>query len=462
MTKSAIDAIPVSPGFAIGRPIFYSSDIISLSKKASKPRILIAESLSPKEAELADLTRFQGLVLEKGGQASHTAIVARTCGIPAVVGVKTTDIDVTERSTIIVDGFSGRVISDPDKETLKKYKTMLLRYSYIQRQFLREKDELSVTLDGCRVEVGANASSLYDVEKAFSSGAEGIGVLRTELLFIGRNEPPTEEEQFQIYKAVAQRAKNASVIIRTLDIGGDKHPGYLEFAVENNPFLGLRGLRYYLSNPEIIETQVSAILRAAHTGNIKLMLPMVTKTEEINAFMAILRDVMSNLDRRGVRYNKNMHVGAMIEVPSAAEIVTELSCQMDFFSIGTNDLIQYLEAVDRTNERVVDLFDSYHPAVFRVISRVLDHAHHQNKWVGLCGEMAADPLAVSALVGLGIDELSMAPIYIPMIKYIIRNMRKAECVNCCQELLQAHDSNEVTHLLRMFGIRIFQFFYKDR
>lgn len=280
------------------------------------------------------------------------------------------------------------------------------------------------------------------------------------MFFTSRDTPPTEEEQFQIYKDVAEKSKGAPVTIRTLDVGGDKHPNYLDFPKEDNPFLGLRGLRYYARNPKIIETQLSAILRASSLENIRLLLPMVSRMEEVDAFMTTLRHTMSKLDRRGIKYDKNMQVGAMIEVPSAAEIVMELSHQIDFFSIGTNDLIQYLEAVDRTNEHVGESFDPYHPAVLRVISRVIDYAHDQKKQVGICGEMAADPLATPALVGLGIDELSMAPNYMPMIKFVIRQIKKDECKNFCNELLQARNSKEVTRLLCLFGVRIFQFLYE--
>lgn len=413
--------IPASIGFAVGKPIFHS-DIGSATERFDEPRIFFARSLSAGEAESVNLARFQSLILEKGGQASHATIITRTRGIPAVIGVKLTYKD--KKSTIIIDGCRGNVILEPDERTLTKYRILLPEYHDLQQQFFAEKDRPAITLDGHRVE------------------------------------PPTEGEQFQTYSAIAQIAKDAPVIIRILDIRGDKHPEYLKFPIESNPFLGRRGLRYSLSNPKIIKTQVSAILRAASRGNIKLMLPMVARIEEIDAFMEILRDVISDLEgKSGIEFNKDTQIGTMVEIPSAAEIVTKLGERVDFFSIGTNDLIQYLEAVDRTNELVADLFDPYHPAVFRLLSRIVNDAHDQGKWVGLCGEMAADYLAATALVGLGIDELSMAPGYIPMMKSTIRRMKKVVGTGCCEEILRARDSKEVTDLLRMNGPNVFESLY---
>ncbi len=453
-----LNGVPASIGVAIGHPIFYSGNAAP-ALKARGQLILVAESLTPKEAESADLGRFQGLVLERGGSASHAVIVARSYGIPIVIGVKAADMRVTEDSTVIVDGFGGKVIVNPDEEMLRKYGRMRRRYSYAQQRFLRESGEQAVTRDGRGVEVGANIGSLGELERGFSNGAEGV-LLRTELFFIGRDAPPSEEEQFQMYREVAEKAGGAPVLIRTLDVGGDKHPSYLDFPEEANPFLGLRGLRYYARNPKIIEVQLSAILRASGFGNIRLLLPMVTKTEEVDAFMSVLKRVMSKLSRRGIGYNRDVQVGALIEVPSAAEIVTEMSGQLDFFSIGTNDLIQYLEAVDRTDEHVAESFDTYHPAVWRIIARVIGQAHDRGKLVGVCGEMASDPLTTAALVGLGVDELSMAPSYIPMIKFVVRQIKRAECEGFCAELLGARNSEEVMRILRSSGIKVFQFLYE--
>ncbi|MDT4897434.1 MAG: phosphoenolpyruvate-protein phosphotransferase system enzyme [Acidobacteriota bacterium] len=441
----------ISTGIAIGSPVFWSQGSNPLALLSPKSSVLVGDYLSPSEVELLNLGRFSGLALEIGGVTSHTAIMARTFGIPAVFGVKNLLKKCQGSRLIVIDGTNGRVILEPNVAILEKVKRERRRYQSIQSKFRRTKDILAITADGHRVEVAANVGSVSDVKTAFTNGAEGVGVFRTELLYINSSNLPSEDEHYNTYERAVQIAKGKPVIIRTLDIGGDKYPKYLTFPVEGNPFLGLRGIRYCLKYPEVFKPQLSAALRVAAQGDVKLMLPMVSKVEEILAFNRLLNRIKSRLKARGEAHDANLSIGTMIEVPAAVEIIDELSDHLDFFSIGTNDLIQYIEAVDRLNDNVADSFDPYHPAIFRTINRIVKKAHARKKWVGICGEMAADPLVTPALIGLGVDELSMASASIPMIKFIIRQLDKQMCTEHCVELLRAKSSEEITKRMQLFA-----------
>jgi phosphotransferase system enzyme I (PtsI) len=390
--------------------------------KLPYPAIVIAKDLTPSDTASLDKEHVLGFATEMGGVTSHTAILAEALGIPAVVGAKGIMQAVENESMIILDGKDGSVTVNPDEETLKLYREKKELLQKEKKELEKIKFLNAVTKTGKRIEVSANIGKVEDADIALNEGAEGIGLFRTEFLFLNRTSPPTEEEQFIAYKTVLEKFKGKPVIIRTLDIGGDKQIPYLGLEKELNPFLGVRAVRLCLKRKDLFKTQLRAILRASKYGKARIMYPMIAVKEEIEEANKVLNEAKEELLEQSVPFDKNIEVGIMVEIPSAALNAEELANYVDFFSIGTNDLTQYTFAADRTNENVSYLYKPLHPALLKLIKMTIDASHEKGKWTGMCGEMAGDPAAILKLVELGIDELSMSAQKIPEAKKIIRNL----------------------------------------
>jgi phosphotransferase system enzyme I (PtsI) len=409
--------------------------------------IIVAENLMPSDTAQMSKDKVLAFATEYGGQTSHTAIIARSLGIPAVVGVKDLMKYAKSGDIAIVDG-NGIIILNPDDETILHYRKIKREYEECQKKFEEVKWLPAKTVDGKRIIVAANIGALNEIYLALNSGAEGIGLLRTEFLYVNRDTSPTEEEQFKAYKTIVEKMGENTVIIRTLDIGGDKPLPYLRMPREMNPFLGWRGIRISLDEAEFFKTQLRAILRASAYGKIDVMFPMIIDVEEIRMVKVILREIMEDLRLNNIPFNERMEVGIMIETPSAAIMADLLAKEVDFFSIGTNDLTQYTLAVDRTNSKVAKLYNQLSPAILRLIKMTVNAAHSEGKWVGICGELAGNPLAVPILVGLDINELSMAPNFIPKIKNIIRLLNYNEARKIANEVLSLSTAKEVEELIK--------------
>jgi phosphotransferase system enzyme I (PtsI) len=387
-----------------------------------KDSIVVAEDLTPSDTAALDRNNVLGFVTEKGGPTSHTAILAEALGIPAVVGVNNLLQNIKDGDELIVDGTKGEVIVNPDNGTKKQYLGLKKEKDY-QEKLLKEKaKEFAYNKSGKRIEVVANIGSPKDVDKALEMGAEGVGLYRTEFLFLDRTVPPGEDEQFEAYKVVAERFKPHPVIIRTLDIGGDKQIPYLNLEHELNPFLGVRAIRLCLKEKELFKTQLRAILRASAYGNVLIMYPMIAIKDEIIEANNMLNEVKEELRMKNIQFDENIKVGIMVEIPSAALNADELIDYVDFFSIGTNDLTQYTFAADRTNEGLSYLYRPLDAPVLKLIKLTVDASHSRGKWTGVCGELAGDPDAIPVLVDLGVDELSMSPSKIPEAKKVIRSL----------------------------------------
>lgn len=369
--------------------------------------VVVANDLTPSDTATLDKNKVIAFVTNIGSRTSHTAIMARTLGIPAVVGLGDITSDLRNGELVIVDGFRGEIIIDPDADTIEDYNNRKAAYLNEQEDLLALRDVETRSRDGKRIEVSANIGWPHDVDNALANGAEGIGLYRTEFLYMDRTDLPTEDEQLEAYKYVLERMGDKPVIIRTLDIGGDKRLPYMDMPRELNPFLGYRAIRLSLDQPDIFKAQLRALLRASIYGNLRVMFPLISNIEEYREAMEIVEICQDELREEGIEFRDDIQWGIMIEVPAAAVIADELATEVDFLSIGTNDLIQYTLAVDRMSEKVSYLYDTMHPAVIRLIQMTIDGAHSQGKWVGMCGEMAGDDDAIPLLMSMGLDEFSM-------------------------------------------------------
>ncbi len=410
--------------------------------------IVVAYDLSPSDTATMHKKNVVAFATDIGGRTSHTAIMAKSLEIPAVVGLEAATKKAESGDIIIIDGTHGTVIINPAPATLKKYEKDRVKFAEVEKHLLELKNLPCVTLDGKNIELSANIEVPEDVSSVIAHGATGIGLYRTEYFYMNRKNLPPEEDQFKAYSAVAKKIKPHSVIIRTLDIGGDKFLSQLEVPQQMNPFLGWRAIRFCLARPDIFKAQLRAILRASVYGKLKIMYPMISGLEELQQANSLLEDARKELKKEGIPFDEEMEVGAMIEVPSAAITSDILAKEVDFFSIGTNDLIQYSLAVDRVNEKIAYLYEPAHPAVLRLIRNVIESGHNAGLWVGMCGEMAGDIVMTIILLGLGLDEFSTSPIAIPEIKRIIRSVTLRQAKEIAQEALSLSTGKEVEKFAR--------------
>ncbi|MCX5711247.1 MAG: phosphoenolpyruvate--protein phosphotransferase [Candidatus Omnitrophica bacterium] len=409
--------------------------------------IVVAHDLSPSDTAAMHKQKVCAFITDIGGKTSHTAIMAKSLEIPAVVVVRDATTRIKAGDILIVDGSMGIVIIDPDEATLKEYRKEEKKLRGVAEKFLAVKDKPALTLDGKKIEITGNIEFPEEVPAVKLHGAEGIGLYRTEFFYMNRKDLPTEEEHYQAYKYVAEEMKPHSVIIRTLDLGGDKFLSQFQIPHEMQPFLGWRAIRFCLARPDIFKLQLRAILRASVHGNLKLMYPMISGVEELEQANQVLKEAKDELRKLGTPFNENVEVGAMIEVPSAALTADILAREVNFFSIGTNDLIQYSLAVDRVNEKVAYLYEPAHPAVLRLIKTIVNSAHQAKIKVGMCGEMAGEPSFALMLLGLGLDELSMPPQVIPELKYIIRSVTLKQAQEIATQALKLSTGKEVEEYL---------------
>ncbi|MFP5333253.1 MAG: phosphoenolpyruvate--protein phosphotransferase [Acidimicrobiia bacterium] len=411
-----------------------------------RPSIVVAEDLTPSETVTIPPGMALGFCTVLGSPTSHTAILARSMGIPAVVGVGSAEIE--SGATLAIDGGAGKVWVEPDEETTTRIRSTMEDQLRLREAAQAKADQAASSLDGVTVEVGANVGGGADALRAVAAGAEGVGLFRTEFLFIDRGEAPSEEEQTEAYREVFAAMGSRPVVVRTLDVGGDKDVPGIELGIELNPFLGKRGLRLTLAEPALFRTQLRAVLRAAVGANLKLMFPMVTSVAEIQAAREAVREASESLRAEGSEAAADFEIGIMIEVPAAAVTADVLAPHVDFFSIGTNDLTQYTLAADRTNPAVAPMADAFHPAVLRLVDLVIRAGHDAGKWVGMCGELAGDPLAAPVLLGLGLDEWSMNPPAIPLVKERIRSLSAEACRPIAQACLEADSARAVREILK--------------
>lgn len=409
--------------------------------------IIVAHDLSPSDTATMHKNKVIGFVTDIGGKTSHTAIMAKSLEIPAVVGLELGTEKIKNGDTLIVDGSSGVVIVAPDPETLKQYEIQEEKFRDLNQLLISIKDLPAQTTDGRKVSLAANIEFPEEIPSVRQHGADGVGLYRTEYFYMNRKDLPTEDEQFEAYRILAEAFKDKSVIIRTLDLGGDKFISHFSMPKEMSPFMGWRAIRFCLARPDIFKTQLRAILRASVFGHLKIMFPMISGIEELRRAKAILEEAKQEMKERNIPYRNDLEVGAMIEVPSAALTSDVLAQEVSFFSIGTNDLIQYTLAVDRTNEKIAYLYEPTHPAILRLIKNVIDTGHRSRIWVGLCGEMSSEPALALLLLGFGIDEFSMPSASLLEIKNVIRNISYERAKAVAKEALSFSTSAEVENFL---------------
>lgn len=405
-------------------------DLSALSEEV----VLIAHDLTPSDTATMNKKMVLGFLTDIGGRTSHTAIMSRTLEIAAIVGLNDITSKVKDGDFVVFNGDTGEVIVNPDKETINKYTELKAKYEDERKALQLLKGKPSVTLDGKHVELAGNIGTPNDIEGLIKNDAEGVGLYRTEFLYMDRDSFPTEEVQYEAYKAVLEGMDGKPIVIRTLDIGGDKELSYLNMEPEMNPFLGYRAIRLCLDRKDIFKTQLRALYRASVHGRLRIMFPMISSLEELLQAKEVVKEVLAELDSEGVAYAKDVEIGMMIEVPSAAVISDVLAKHVDFFSIGTNDLIQYTCAVDRMNQKISYLYNQFNPAVLRLIKTVIDNAHKEGKWAGMCGESAGDQKMIPILLGMGLDEFSMSPISILPARKLITSVKESDMKKLADEV----------------------------
>ena len=408
-----------------------------------EPCIIISHDLTPSDTAQMDKQHVLGLATDVGSRTSHTAIMARALRLPAVVGLKNASEELESGEYALIDGYNGVVIINPTDQTLFEYGQLVRKQVTLEEKLRDTISKPAVTLDGQKILLSANIEQADDAEAVQAGGAEGVGLFRTEYLFINRDRLPTEEEQYQSYRKAATALKPHPVIIRTLDLGGDKFASHLQLAKEVNPFLGWRAIRFCLAQPELFRAQLRAILRASAEGNVKMMYPMISGLDELKQANALVEKCKAELRAEGVPFDDKIEIGVMIEIPSAALIADALAAQSKFFSIGSNDLIQYTLAADRTNEKVSHLYEPTHPAIIRLIKLTVDAAHRRGIKANVCGEIAGDPVLAPLLIGLGVDELSTAPTVVAQVKYMIRRLKLTEARELADFALQCESPSEI-------------------
>ena len=418
----------------------------------AQPHVLFAHDLTPSDTAAMDRDHVLGFVTEIGSNTSHTAIVARSQGIPAVVGIHKMPMRLHWGQQVLVDGYNGIVVVDPSAETLDSYEELRARKAVTDARLAKFSARQAKTTDGKAIVLSANIEFYEELELATRNGADGVGLYRTEFFYLDGDRLPTEEEQAVNYGRVARECGEKGVIIRTFDLGGDKLHG-LNAEAEPNPFLGWRGIRVSLARPEIFRTQLRAILRASAEGKVRVMYPMISGIEQVREANALLEKCKGELRSEGIPFDEELEVGAMIEVPSAAVIAPVIAREVAFFSLGTNDLVQYTMAVDRVNERVADLYQPYHPAVIRLMKMTIDAAHDAGIWTGVCGELAADIFMTPVLIGLGIDELSVGGMQLPLVKHAVRSLNTEDCAALVAEILEFGEAATILERCRQEAMR---------
>ena len=412
--------------------------------------ILVAADLTPSETAQLNLKKVLGFITDAGGRTSHTSIMARSLELPAIVGTGSVTSQVKNDDYLILDAVNNQVYVNPTNEVIDKMRAVQEQVASEKAELAKLKDLPAITLDGHQVEVCANIGTVRDVEGAERNGAEGVGLYRTEFLFMDRDTLPTEEEQFAAYKAVAEACGSQAVIVRTMDIGGDKELPYMNFPKEENPFLGWRAIRIAMDRKEILRDQLRAILRASAFGKLRIMFPMIISVEEVRALRKEIEIYKQELRDEGKAFDESIEIGVMVETPAAATIARHLAKEVDFFSIGTNDLTQYTLAVDRGNDMISHLYQPMSPSVLNLIKQVIDASHAEGKWTGMCGELAGDERATLLLLGMGLDEFSMSAISIPRIKKIIRNTNFEDAKVLAEQALAQPTTDELMTLVNKF------------
>lgn len=412
--------------------------------------ILVAYDLTPSETAQLNLEKVLGVVTDIGGRTSHTSIMARSLELPAIVGTNNVTELVNTGDYLILDAINNQVYINPTQSQIDELKTLEAKISEEKAELAKLKDLPAITLDGHKVDVVANIGTIRDCEGADRNGAEGIGLYRTEFLFMDREQLPTEEEQFIAYKEVVEAMNGRLTVLRTMDIGGDKELPYLDLPKEMNPFLGWRAIRIALDRREILNAQLRAVLRASAFGKLAVMFPMIISVEEIRELKSVIETLKAELRAEGKAFDENIQVGVMVETPSAAVNAKFLAKEVDFFSIGTNDLTQYTLAVDRGNELISHLYNPMHPSVLGLIKQVIDASHAEGKWTGMCGELAGDERATLLLLGMGLDEFSMSAISVPRIKKLIRNVNFQDAKALANAALQKPTASEIDQLIEEF------------
>lgn len=429
----------------IGQQLLYKIKGIENQKLDSlEPNtILVSKELTPYETSIIDKDNVVGFLMDLGGKTAHTSIIAQTLGIACLVGMKDITENVKDSQTVIIDSYKGICIIEPDEETLLEYKNKKSELDDEKSRLEKNRYNKAITKDGRDIDVMTNIGNIEDLEKGLESGAEGVGLFRTEFLYMYNDNFPTEDEQFKSYKKVVDILDGKSVIIRTLDIGGDKELPYYKFPKEDNPFLGWRALRFCFDMKDVFDAQIKAILRASAYGKIRIMLPMVISVEEIEKALEIIENNKDELRDKNIDFDENIEVGIMIETPASVIVAEDLVEYVDFFSIGTNDLTQYVLASDRGNDKISSLYNTYNPAVLRAIKKVIDVSHKHGKWTGMCGGFAGDIKATKLLLGMGLDEFSAPAASIPKIKDVIANNSFEEAKIYADEILQMKKTTDI-------------------